>query len=73
MVATNKIWNDISKVLNYRMSSNAIHTFVQLGRHGILDKLGLSKNQESPVTTEPLLDNRNDISTGKGYTYSTFN
>lgn len=48
-VATNKVWNDISQHLNYQMSANAIHTFVQLGRHGILERLGVRKEKSVPI------------------------
>lgn len=49
------------------MSSNAIHTFAQLGRYGVLDKLGVSKKQINPVISDPLIDNTNIIFSGKWY------
>lgn len=63
--ATNTVWDDICEQLNYRMSAKAIHTFVQLGRHNILDKLGLSKIKNVLTISEPTLDNKNDSLSGK--------
>lgn len=48
-MATNKVWNDISQHLDYKMSANAIHTFVQLGRHGILERLGVHTEKPVPI------------------------
>lgn len=46
------------------MSGNALHTFVQLGRHNILDKLNVSKIKKVVTISEPPLDNKNDSLSG---------
>jgi len=63
-VATNKIWNDISQHLNNKMSPNAIHTFVQLGRHGILEKLGVHTKKTGPIIA-PITDFEDYSKSGK--------
>lgn len=63
-MATNKIWNDISQHLNYKMSPNAIHTFVQLGRHGILERLGVHTEKSVPVIA-PITDFEDYRKSGK--------
>lgn len=40
--ATNNVWTEISSFLNWRISKNALHTFVHQGRHGVKEKLGIS-------------------------------
>ncbi len=45
VVASNRVWQDISSELNNRMSNNALHVFVYKGYHGIKEKLGFSPNK----------------------------
>lgn len=40
------------------MSANAIHTFVQLGRHGILERLGVRK-EKSVAIIDPIAEFEN--------------
>jgi len=64
-VATNKIWSKISEHLNYKLSANAIHTFVQLKRHGIWEKLGFSTKKPLPIIPETIITGfQNDLESG---------
>jgi len=63
-VATNKIWSEISEHLNYKVSSNAIHTFVQLKRHGIWEKLGFSTKKTLPIFPDKIIGVKNDLESG---------
>lgn len=64
VVAKNEVWNDISQQLNHRMSANAIHTFVQLGRHGILERLGVPTEKSVPIIA-PITEFENLSKSGK--------
>ncbi|CAI6352945.1 unnamed protein product [Macrosiphum euphorbiae] len=57
VAATNQVWTDIRLYIGDRMSSNAIHTFVQKGRHGIMEKLGfpLKFKQSCEIVHTPIL------------------
>jgi len=43
--ATNYVWTKICCYLDWRVSKNALHTFVQQGRHGVKEKLGISSEK----------------------------
>ncbi|XP_029347998.1 uncharacterized protein LOC100573415 [Acyrthosiphon pisum] len=57
VAATNRVWTDIRFYIGDRMCSNAIHTFVQKGRHGIMEKLGfpLKFKQSCEIVHTPIL------------------
>jgi len=63
-VVTNRIWSEISEHLNYKLSANAIHTFVQLKRHGIWEKLGFSTKKTLPIFPDKIIEVKNDLESG---------
>ncbi|CAI6358615.1 unnamed protein product [Macrosiphum euphorbiae] len=64
VVATDKVWSDISSKLDNRMSASAIHTFVYKGRHEIKEQLGFLPPTTFPVSTN-IID-ENQLSNGSG-------
>lgn len=59
--ASNYVWNEISQLLDNRMSAKAIHTFVFEGRYSIHEKLGIlsvpKPMSETNVLSRVLNDN----------------
>lgn len=52
------VWNDLSKYLNYAVSASALHLFVKANRGGVLNIIGLYKDQEpEPTKNDELLTN----------------
>lgn len=47
---TNFVWTEISSYLDWRISKNALHTFVQQGRHGVKEKLGITLKKCIPIS-----------------------
>jgi len=48
------------------MSPNAIHTFVQLGRHGILERLGVHTKKSVPINA-PITEFEDNSKSGKSF------
>jgi len=52
---SDKVWNDLSKYFDYKMSSAALHIFIKNNRANILEILGLYKQEETKKNVYDLL------------------